>query len=643
MTRTPLQLDVAPADDLIDVPRRIRVTGAAPGQDVEIVATTERAGAPWRSRIVYRAGADGSVDLTRDAPLEGDYPGVSPMGLIWSQRPLEAGRRDVFNAPGEPLLTRLVARTSDGQATGDFVQRLAGPGVTRREVREAGLVGALYLPPGDGPHPAVMILNGSGGGINEPRAALYASRGYAAFALAYFKAPGLSDYISNTPLEYFQAGLDWLRRTVRPLHDFVAVSGQSRGGELVLLLGATFPEAVSAVVAYVPGAVVHSGQNASDPKVGREGPTWLLGGKPLPHLWENNRTATWAPFDEGPPPHRHERAILTALQDAEAVARARIPVERIRGPVMLLSGTDDGSWPSSRYSRMVRDALADAGHPYPVRWLDFEGAGHAILFPYVPTTQLVYAHPVSGRVSTGGGNPVDNARADQQSWDGVLRFLADAVRARAASKETSMPEQSTHPSTAGVSPLPDAASASGSPGGAQGVSPSAPASAPGDVIDRIVGLAPGSATHATRHRRDKVVAATQGSYDALFATDLPDLPLAERLLVALYACRLTPAPELAAHYRGRLAEAGADAAAIAVAESGQPADARDPRLAAILAFTRTLIENPVEGDRAALNTLPTAGLSTPAIVALSQLIAFLSYQVRLVAGLKAMKALEDAQ
>jgi fermentation-respiration switch protein FrsA (DUF1100 family) len=278
-----------------------------------------------------------------------------------------------------------------------------------------------------------MVLNGSNGGINEPRAALYASHGYAALALAYFRAPGLSDYISNTPLEYFQQGMDWIRQHVRPAHDFVALSGQSRGGELVLLLGATFPEAVSAVVAYVPGAVVHSGQNAADPKVGRDGPAWLLGGKPVTHVWENNRYATWKPFDDGPPPHRHERAILTALQDQDAVARARIRVENIQGPVMCLSGTDDGSWPSSFYSRMVCDALHAAHHPYPVKWLDFKNAGHAILFPYVPTTQLVYAHPVSGRISTGGGEPAANAMADEQSWAGVQRFLNEAVAHRRGS------------------------------------------------------------------------------------------------------------------------------------------------------------------------------------------------------------------
>ncbi len=162
-----------------------------------------------------------------------------------------------------------------------------------------------------------------------------------------------------------------------------------------------------------------------------------------------------------------------------------------------------------------------------------------------------------------------------------------------------------------------------------------------DLIDQLTGLAPGSATYALRHQRDKVVAATQGSYDALFDPALPGLSLAERLLVALYAARLTPSPALAAHYRARLEQSGADAGHIRIAAEGQPQDVTDARLRAMLAFTRTLIEKPVEGDQAALQALPAAGLGTPAVVTLAQLIAFLSYQVRLVAGLEALKSLND--
>jgi len=431
---TTLNLSVSPADELIDVPRRIVVTGAAPGALVQVSSRTLRAGAAWHSSARFVADAAGHVDLSLAPAVEGSYQGMSAMGLLWSQIPEQEGKRELFHPDvQEPLTTNLQAHvvSAPGEVVeAGLVQRLSAAGVTRVEVREQGLVGTLFLPAGTGPHPAVMVLNGSGGGINEPRAALYASRGYAALALAYFKAPGLSDYISNTPLEYFEKGLDWLRATVKPLHDFVAVSGQSRGGELVLLLGATFPEKVSAVLAYVPSALVHSGQNACEPAIGREGPTWLLKGHALTHQWENNRHASWAPFDQGPPPHRHALAMLTALQDKEAVARARIQVEKIQAPVLLFSATDDGSWPSSVYAKMVSDKLAEVAHPHAVEWHDYQDAGHAILFPYVPTTQTSYAHPVSKRISTGGGKPDANAHADHHAWQHAQQFLRNALAAK---------------------------------------------------------------------------------------------------------------------------------------------------------------------------------------------------------------------
>ncbi len=432
-----LRFSAAPADALVDVPRHITASGLRPHEEVGITACTLRGkGVPWRAQARFRADAQGTVDLQRDAALSGgSYEGVSAMGLLWAQVPDAPGApREIFMADAvAPLTTTLTLQRADGsEAQAVLVQRLQAEGVTRREIRETvngeALVGTLFLPPGPGPHPAVLVLNGSGGGINEPRGALYASRGYAALALGYFKAPGLSDYISNTRLELFEAALQWMHRELKPKNGFVALSGQSRGGELVLLLGSLFPKLVSAVIGYVPGAVVHCAQNACDPALGREGPAWLYRGQPLTHVWAGNRTATWEPWDNGPEPRRHTRALLTALQDPEAVERARIRVEQINGPVLLLSASDDGSWPSTLYSRMVTERLAAHRHPHAVQHLDFEGAGHSILFPFMPTTQLAYAHPVSGRLSTTGGTPPANAHADEASWAGVLRFLEHAVR-----------------------------------------------------------------------------------------------------------------------------------------------------------------------------------------------------------------------
>jgi len=165
------------------------------------------------------------------------------------------------------------------------------------------------------------------------------------------------------------------------------------------------------------------------------------------------------------------------------------------------------------------------------------------------------------------------------------------------------------------------------------------ATQPADLIDRAVGLTPGHPIHELRHQRDKVVATAQLSHDSMLDPALSDISLADRLLVALYASRLTPSPALAAHYRDWLSRLNADPASVALADAGAaPERFENARLRAMLTFARILTERPTEGDKAVLMQLPAAGLSTPTIVLLAQLIAFISYQTRMVAGLQVMKA-----
>jgi uncharacterized protein YciW len=57
----------------------------------------------------------------------------------------------------------------------------------------------------------------------------------------------------------------------------------------------------------------------------------------------------------------------------------------------------------------------------------------------------------------------------------------------------------------------------------------------------------------------------------------------------------------------------------------------------MLHFAETLTTDPRLGDQAALAPLKNAGLGDSGVVALAQLVAFLSYQLRVVAGLKAMR------
>ena len=146
-----------------------------------------------------------------------------------------------------------------------------------------------------------------------------------------------------------------------------------------------------------------------------------------------------------------------------------------------------------------------------------------------------------------------------------------------------------------------------------------------DVIDAAAGLTPGSALQTARRFRATVVDATQASHDALLGELVPGLSTADRLRVAVRCCEAAMAPQLAAHYRSMLA-------------LEPPGDASTPALPAMLTWAGLLTTDPRRGDRAALQALRAAGLADPAIVALAQLVAFLSYQTRVVAGLRAMDA-----
>ncbi len=159
-----------------------------------------------------------------------------------------------------------------------------------------------------------------------------------------------------------------------------------------------------------------------------------------------------------------------------------------------------------------------------------------------------------------------------------------------------------------------------------------------DTLDRILGLKPGSLAFDTRHQRAKVVDATQASEDLLLGAPIEGLPSSERLLVALLACALTPSSELREEYVQRLHAMNVPAPIIESVSQGKIDQLQDARLKQILSFTHTLITDPIKADKQALLTLKASGLTTPQITALAQLIAFVSYQVRVSAGLKALKA-----
>ena len=187
-----------------------------------------------------------------------------------------------------------------------------------------------------------------------------------------------------------------------------------------------------------------------------------------------------------------------------------------------------------------------------------------------------------------------------------------------------------------------------------------------DVIDHLVGVTQASPLHALRIQRTQARDNAQASYLALFRpADPGDVSLAERHAIAVFVAGLHQQPDIAAFYATGLpsnletaiaAEAKSGAAkgpygdypkgpltpentagpSYAVTAANQATIG--PRLSAAFAHAHTLVFHPRDAAPAALQALLDAGWTTTGIVTLSQLVAFLSFQIRVVTGLRTLAA-----
>jgi CMD domain protein len=196
-----------------------------------------------------------------------------------------------------------------------------------------------------------------------------------------------------------------------------------------------------------------------------------------------------------------------------------------------------------------------------------------------------------------------------------------------------------------------------------------------DVIDLLAGIAAGSRLDEIRAARPLARENAQASYLALFRPAEPaEMALHERYAVAVFVAALHRDQPIVEHYASGLAELGAGAElaegltseiALAAAEGpygsfpSGPLSGEDrpgpvfrvredrrqqlgPRLAAAFEQAHLLLFHPRDATPDALQHLLDAGWSTTGIVTLSQLVAFLSFQIRVVAGLRSLAAASAA-
>lgn len=232
-----------------------------------------------------------------------------------------------------------------------------------QEVTEDGLVADFYTDTSGRPRKAIIMLGGSEGGNPWSRikipVELLVKKGYAVLTLAYFKAQGLPNCLQEIPLEYFEKAFNWLSNQKGVAANQFAVLGGSKGAETALLLGSKYPQ-IKAVIAFSPSCVVWQGLPRNRLEIVKDVKSpWSFKGETLPFLPYPSS------FTKGDLlllrlRKMHEDALLDSVRAKEAA----IQVERIRGPILLISGRWDRVWPATNMGEMIMSRLKEKQFDY---------------------------------------------------------------------------------------------------------------------------------------------------------------------------------------------------------------------------------------------------------------------------------------
>ncbi len=418
------------AEVLVGDPLQIVLEGLPPGAEVQLesrrLATDPAGRRPYLARARFRADAQGRLDLAGAQPLPGgSYEGADLRGLFWSARPAPAGTE----APADGAVL-LQARSADGStllASQTVQLRLALADVQSREAPP--FAGARFFHrPGAGKRPALILLGGSEGGTRIVRdGPVHASRGYAVLALPYHspagwgpggptppELPSLPAAFADIPVERLEQAREWLAAQPEVDATRIGVVGTSKGAEFALIAGTRMPW-IRSIVAVVPSDVVWEGWGPGVAPGTRSSFAWK--GEPLPFVPYKGFEEEFAGFQTGQPVRIRRPQDAGRAAHPGRVPAARIPVERIAAPVLVIGGHDDQVWDSGGMAEAIVKARAAAGRETEAV-IDREAGHYLGGAGWSPTTQYD-AGPMKS-----GGTPAANARAQARAWAATWAFLA---------------------------------------------------------------------------------------------------------------------------------------------------------------------------------------------------------------------------
>lgn len=231
----------------------------------------------------------------------------------------------------------------------------------------------------------VIVMSGSNGGMSltEKEARFYQQNGIPALALALFKTKQTQKNLDRVPIEYVERAIAWLKKRG---YQRIAIDGTSKGSELALLAGTMFPD-ITCVIARVPSYFVSEGLCASGISKNPSGTScWSYRGKELPFASYRARKFNMLKMLL----KENELHILTFNRGKKVTPETIIPVEKINGPVLLLSSRHDEVWESYKSSCIMEKKLTDAAFPFAHKHIAFPNLSHAMMTDDSPMYKLFF-------------------------------------------------------------------------------------------------------------------------------------------------------------------------------------------------------------------------------------------------------------
>ena len=240
-------------------------------------------------------------------------------------------------------------------------------------VKNEGFEGVLYQANGR-KDKVVIVMSGSNGGlkITKQVAESYNKNGIPALALALFRTKQTPKELVSIPVEYVEKSIKYLKQQG---YQKIGIDGMSKGSEMALLAASMFSD-ISCVIARVPSYFISEGLSGNGKNRGPSGTScWSYKGKDLPYAPYKSRTINILKILK----EEKELKLIKINSDKDVTPETIIPVERINGPVLLISSKHDEVWPSYESATIIDKKLSSVSFPYIHKHLSLEYMSHAAL------------------------------------------------------------------------------------------------------------------------------------------------------------------------------------------------------------------------------------------------------------------------